>query len=108
MNSGILANPRPGAYFDYRPAPDDLVARAQRLAEVCARYDVPLKHVAIRFPLAHPVVVSVAAGVRTIDHFDDYPRAYDASIPAALWDELRAEGLIDPAAPVPADGPLTW
>ena len=59
---------------------------------------------AIRFPLGHPSVVSVAAGVRTIDHFDDYPRAFDTPIPAALWEELRAEGLIDPSAPVPAEG----
>jgi D-threo-aldose 1-dehydrogenase len=108
MNSGILANPRPGAYFDYRPAPDHRVLRAQRLAEVCARHGVPLKHAAIRFPLAHPAVVSVAAGVRTTDHFDDYPAAYAASIPGALWEELRAEGLIDPAAPIPAEGALAW
>jgi D-threo-aldose 1-dehydrogenase len=108
MNSGILANPRPGAYFDYRTAPDQLVTRAQRLAEVCSRHDVPLKTAAIRFPLGHPAVVAVAAGVRTIEHFDDYPRAFDTAIPAALWEELRAEGLIDPAAPVPAEGILDW
>ena len=104
MNSGILANPRPGAYFDYREAPLHLVERAQRIAAVCERHDVPIKAAAIRFPLGHPSVVSVAAGVRTIDHFEDYPRALETRIPAALWEELRAEGLIDPAAPLPADG----
>ena len=108
MNSGILADPRPGAYFNYQPASDELVARAQRIAAVCARHGVSVKTAAIRFPLAHPVVVAVAAGVRTIDHFEDYPRAFDTPIPAALWEELRHEGLIDPAAPVPAEGPLAW
>jgi D-threo-aldose 1-dehydrogenase len=108
MNSGIMADPRPGAYFDYRPAPDELVARAQRIAAVCARHGVSTKSAAIRFPLAHPAVVSVAAGVRTIDHLDDYPRALETSIPAAFWEELRHEGLIDPTAPVPAEGPLAW
>jgi D-threo-aldose 1-dehydrogenase len=108
MNSGILANPRRGAFFDYRTAPDELVARAQRLAEVCARHDVPLKTAAIRFPLGHPAVVAVAAGVRTIEHFEDYPRAFDTAIPAALWEELRAEGLVDAGAPVPMEGRLAW
>ena len=76
------------------------MARAQRIAEICSRHDVSVKDAAIRFPLAHPMVVAIAAGVRTIDHLDDYPRAFDTSIPAALWEELRHEGLIDAAAPV--------
>src|SRR5262249_23453463 len=37
FNSGLLADPRPGATFNYGPAPDELIARAQRLAAVCAR-----------------------------------------------------------------------
>jgi D-threo-aldose 1-dehydrogenase len=69
---------------------------------------VSVKTAAIRLPLAHPVVAAVAAGVRTVDHFDDYPRALEASVPAALWDELRHEGLIPSEAPVPAEGPLAW
>jgi D-threo-aldose 1-dehydrogenase len=103
MNSGILADPRPGARYDYRTAAPALVERAARIGEVCARHGVPLRAAAIRFPLGHPAVASVAAGVRTTAHFDDYPRALATIIPAALWDELRAEGLIDPAAPTPAE-----
>jgi D-threo-aldose 1-dehydrogenase len=41
------------------------------------------------------------AGVRTVAHLDEYPAAMARSIPGALWDELRAEGLIRPDAPVP-------
>src|SRR5207245_619725 len=40
-NSGILADPRPGAMFDYSPAPPKLVERAQRIDAVCRRHDVP-------------------------------------------------------------------
>ena len=101
MNTGILADPRPGSRFDYGPARADLVARAQRLAAVCARYDVPLRAAAIQFPLAHPAVVSLVAGVRTIAHLDDYPAMMTLPIPTELWAELRAEGLIAPDAPVP-------
>jgi D-threo-aldose 1-dehydrogenase len=103
MNSGVLADPRPGSRFDYRPATDDVVERARRLGEVCARHDVPLRAAAIQFPLAHPAVRSLIAGVRRIDHLDEYPELMRRPIPADLWAELRAEGLIPPEAPVPTE-----
>jgi D-threo-aldose 1-dehydrogenase len=102
MNTGILADPRPGSRFDYGPARADLVAKAQRLAAICARYAVPLRAAAIQFPLAHPAVASLVAGVRSIAHLDDYPAMMALPIPADLWTELRAEGLIAREAPVPA------
>ena len=43
MNSGILADPRPGGRFNYQPRPPAIVDRAQRLAAVCARHGVPLQ-----------------------------------------------------------------
>ncbi len=101
MNSGILADPRPGSRFDYAPAPPDIVTRAQRLAEVCARFGVPLRAAAMQFPLAHPAIVSLVAGVRTPAHLDDYPAMLAHPIPSELWAELRAERLIAPEAPVP-------
>jgi D-threo-aldose 1-dehydrogenase len=101
MNTGLLAGPRPGARFDYGTAPPALVERARRLGTVCARHDVSLRDAAIQFPLAHPAIVSLVAGVRTVAHLDEYPAAMARSIPGALWDELRAEGLIRPDAPVP-------
>jgi D-threo-aldose 1-dehydrogenase len=102
MNSGVLADPRPGSRFDYAPASDEILERARRLGEVCARHDVPLRAAAMQFPLAHPAVVSLVAGVRTPSHLDDYPAMLGRAIPASLWDELRAEGLIAADAPVPA------
>jgi D-threo-aldose 1-dehydrogenase len=101
MNSGVLADPRSGSRFDYKPAPDAVVERARRLAAVCERHDVPLRAAAIQFPLAHPAVRSLIAGVRRIDHLDEYPELMRRPIPADLWAELRAEGLIPEEAPVP-------
>ena len=101
MNSGILANPGEGATFDYSPAASTLIERAQRLAAVCERHGVDLKVAAIQFPLGHPSVASVTSGVRTIEHFDDYPRALQLDVPDQLWDELREEGLIAAGAPTP-------
>lgn len=104
MNSGILADPRPGSRFNYVPAREDLLERAQRLAAVCARHEVPLKAAAIQFPLAHPAVVSLVAGVRRVDHLEEYPALFGLPIPAALWAELRAERLLPPDAPTPDRG----
>jgi D-threo-aldose 1-dehydrogenase len=101
MNSGVLADPRPGSRFDYATAPAPILDRARRLAEVCARHDVALKAAAVQFPLGHPAVVSVIAGVRSIEHLDEYQDLLRTPIPVALWDDLRAEALIPADAPTP-------
>jgi D-threo-aldose 1-dehydrogenase len=102
MNSGVLADPKPGATFNYAPAPPAVIDRARRIGEACARHDVPLRAAAMQFPMAHPAVASLVAGVRTAAHLDEYPALLAHSIPTHLWSELRSEGLIDPDAPVPA------
>jgi D-threo-aldose 1-dehydrogenase len=101
MNSGILASPGQGARFNYKPAPPDVIERARAIAAVCDRHGVPLKAAAIQFPLAHPAVASVVAGVGRISHLDDYPAAMRTAIPAELWADLRSEGLLAADAPVP-------
>ncbi len=65
-----------------------------RLAATCERHGVPLKAAAIQFPLAHPAVAGLVAGVRKIGHLEEYPELMRHEIPVALWDDLRAEGLI--------------
>ncbi len=103
MNSGILAAPAPGAWFNYRPASREMVERARRLAAICDRHGVALKAAAIQFPLAHPAVKSVVAGVARVDHLDEYPVFMRQAIPADLWAALRSEGLLAPDAPVPTE-----
>jgi D-threo-aldose 1-dehydrogenase len=103
MNSGVLVDPRPGSTFNYAPAAPAILGRAARIAAICARHGVPLRAAAIQFPLAHPAVRSVIAGVRRIEHLDEYPELMRQSIPGDLWAELRSEGLIAADAPVPDD-----
>lgn len=107
LNSGILADPRPGSRFGYVPAEQARLDRAQRLREVCGRYGVSLKAAAVQFVLAHPAVASVLAGVRNAEQLDEYPRMMREDIPGELWDELKAERLVWADAPTPsaADGP---
>jgi D-threo-aldose 1-dehydrogenase len=101
MNSGILAKPGSGATYNYAPADEAVIARAAALEESCERHRVSLRAAAIQFVLAHPAVTSVVAGVRTIEHLDDYPELMQQRIPPELWAELRERGLIAPDAPVP-------
>ena len=101
MNSGVLADPRPGSRFNYQPAAPGVVERARRLAAICDRHAVPLRAAAIQFPLAHPAVRSLIAGVRRVEHLDEYPELMRRPLPADLWAELRAEDLIPAEAPVP-------
>jgi D-threo-aldose 1-dehydrogenase len=101
-NSGILASGAvPGAKFWYAEAPPDIMARVQRLEAVCARHGVTLQAAATQFPLAHPALASVVVGCRSAAEVEQAAAAATACIPSALWDELKAEGLLDPAAPVP-------
>jgi D-threo-aldose 1-dehydrogenase len=101
MNSGVLADPRPGARFDYGPAAPDVIERARRIGASCARHGVPLRAAAMQFPMAHPAVASLVAGVRSVAHLDEYPAFLAHPIPADLWGDLRDEGLIANDAPVP-------
>lgn len=54
FNSGLLTAPRPGATYDYAPAPQPVLDRALRLLEVSERHGVPLRAAALRFPSAIP------------------------------------------------------
>ncbi|MGW0885747.1 aldo/keto reductase [Streptomyces sp. NPDC002671] len=104
FNSGLLADPRPGATFDYAAAPPELVDRALKMQQVCERHDVPLRVVAVRFALWHPAVASVLVGARSAGEIIDAAEQLDTPIPTALWDDLRDSGQLPADAPVPEGG----
>lgn len=95
FNSGLLADPRPGATYDYRAAPPALLERALRIKAVAERHGVPLRAAAIAYPLRHPAVASVLVGTRSADEVQDAADMYSRTVPDALWDDLRAEGLLE-------------
>lgn len=101
-NSGLLADPSPGTHYNYLPAPQPLIERAVALRAVCARHGVPLKAAAIQFPAAHPAVAAVLTGARRDTELTENIALFDLPIPAELWPDLRAEGLLDERAPVPS------
>ncbi|USQ79157.1 aldo/keto reductase [Ornithinimicrobium faecis] len=102
-NSGLLARPLPGARFNYEEATPELVARAQSLAEVCARHGVPLMAAAIQFPLHNPAITTVLTGVRSVAEIEQNVEMFEVDIPEDLWAEIRAEGLVHERAILPTD-----
>jgi D-threo-aldose 1-dehydrogenase len=88
FNSGLLAAPAVGATYDYEVASDALIARAQDLAALCARFGVPLRAAAARFPLRHPAVASVLIGARSVAEITDALELRATDIPAELWTAL--------------------
>ena len=109
FNSGILADPRPGARYDHRPADRRRLERARRIAAACERHGVPLKAAALQFPFGHPAVAAVVVGAANVAEIEEDAALLRTPIPAALWAELRATGLVRSDAPIPApptvDGP---
>jgi D-threo-aldose 1-dehydrogenase len=102
-NSGILANPTPGATFDYKTADAMRIERAQRLDTLCRQHGTELKAAAIRFSLAHPAVSGIVLGARSAREVEENVAMAHLDVPATLWEGVRREQLIDRLAPVPGD-----
>jgi D-threo-aldose 1-dehydrogenase len=101
FHSGLLAEPNPGATFDYGATPADVLDRTLRIQQICGDHGVPLRAAAVRFPLGHPAVASVLVGVRTADQARDAAALLTRPIPEALWSALREVGLLPADASEP-------
>ena len=88
FNSGVLADPTPGAHFDYAPARPEVLARAQAIARTCADFGVPVTAAAIQFPFRHTAVTTVLVGSRSAAEVVANVAAFNTPIPDELWDAL--------------------
>ena len=106
FNSGLLARRAPpdAVRYDYVGAPQALVLRARRMAQICERHGTSLPAAALAFPLAHPAVVSVCVGARSPEQIERNVGLHRSGVPAAVWSDLKEQGLLRSDAPVPADG----
>ncbi len=101
--SGILVTgSHSGATYGYAAAPEEIKAKVRAIEAVCAAHGVALPAAALQFPLAHPAVASIIPGAARPQEVIENLASLVAAIPAAFWSDLKTEGLIDPAAPVPA------
>ena len=89
FNSGVLARPRAGSWYDYGPASDGTLARAAAVDSVCQRYGVTLRAAAVSFPLTNPSVTSVIVGMAAPAEVDENLAALRTPVPDDLWLELQ-------------------
>lgn len=96
FNGDVLARPRAGAHFDYRPAADEVIDRARAIGEVCTRHGVELAAAALHFPLRHPAVHALVVGARTPGEVREDLSFFAQPVPDALYDELAELELLRP------------
>jgi D-threo-aldose 1-dehydrogenase len=103
FNSGLMSQPRPapGATFNYAPADQTLVDKVNKVADVCESHGVTLPTAALAFPLFHPAVAGIAVGCRTPEEVRTNAALARTEVPAALWTDLKAAGLLRPDAVTP-------
>ena len=101
-NSGILATGAiDGAKYNYLPAPPEILKKVSKIEKVCAAHGVALPVAAIHFCLGHPAVSSVVLGAVKPDEVQRNIQAISQPVPAGLWSDLKAEGLLPEDVPVP-------
>lgn len=94
FNSGLLADPKPGATYNYAAAPDELLHKALRMKEIARRHGITLRAAALAFCMTHPAVTSVLVGARSAAEVHDCVDQFATPVPAAFWQELRETGLL--------------
>ncbi|MHC3467518.1 aldo/keto reductase [Streptomyces sp. 7R007] len=91
FNSGLLADPRAGATYNYAAAPPELLQRALRMKEAAERHGITLRAAALAFCASPPAVASVLVGARSAAEVHDCAEQFAAPIPDAFWQELSEE-----------------
>lgn len=99
FNSGLLADPKPGATYNYAAASGELLDRALRMKSVADRHGVTLRAAALAFCVAHPAVAGVLVGTRSAAEVRDCAKQFAVSVPEACWQELRDTGLLPTEEP---------
>ena len=101
-NSGLLASPSgPGNTYNYAPVDGVTRKRARRIYEECAAGQVDVGAAALQFPLGHPAVAGVVAGLRNAAEVMSAVERMETPVPPALWTRLRSADLIDRGAVLP-------
>ncbi|MGH8182292.1 MAG: aldo/keto reductase [Rhodanobacteraceae bacterium] len=105
-NSGLLGNPYgPGDTYDYGAADAGMLERASAIYAICAEQGIDVGAAALQFPLAHPAVTAVVAGMRNVVEVESTISRSSQRLPARIWPRLRGAGIIAPDAPTPDTEP---
>jgi len=99
--SGVLATHEGTGTYGYESAPPAVVEKVGRIRAICERNGVSLGTAALQFPFGHPAVAAVIPGALSAAQVRANAERFAADVPAVLWEELKAEGLLRADAPVP-------
>ncbi|GIF20861.1 D-threo-aldose 1-dehydrogenase [Actinoplanes tereljensis] len=106
FNGGLLAEDRPhrSLLYNYRNSPDAVLELASAIAALCERHGTTLPAAALHFAGGHPVISAVVAGAQGAEQSSrNAALAFGPPPPAALWADLKDNGLLRPDAPTPGD-----
>ena len=104
FNSGLLASgSKSGASFHYKPAPQHILDRVEKIEMICQLHQVSLNAAAIQFVLADPLVKSAVLGSTCESESLSNLSAYRSNIPSQFWADLKNEGLIPNHVPTGLD-----
>jgi D-threo-aldose 1-dehydrogenase len=90
LNSGILANPGPGAHYDYMPASEQMIERALTLKKIFEGHGSDLSQAAMQFPLRNSAVSGILVGCRTRKEVSENIAKFDDPVAQSAWDEFDA------------------
>jgi D-threo-aldose 1-dehydrogenase len=99
-SSGALVG---GPNFEYAPATPAILAKVAQIKAIADRHGVSMKAAGLHFALANPAVAAVIPGASRPGRIAEDSAALAEVVPADFWRELRATGLVNPAAPLPID-----
>ncbi|QDF41450.1 aldo/keto reductase [Bradyrhizobium symbiodeficiens] len=97
-SSGALVG---GPNFEYAPATAAIIAKVAAIKAIADRHRISMKAAGLQFALANPAVAAVIPGASQPSRIAEDRAALEQTIPADFWRELRAAGLVNPAAPLP-------
>lgn len=97
-SSGALVG---GPNFEYAPATPAILDKVARIRALADAHGISMKAAGLQFALANPAVAAVIPGASRPGRIAEDSAALAEVIPAAFWREMRAAGLVNPAAPLP-------
>jgi D-threo-aldose 1-dehydrogenase len=100
--SGLLVAPGESSTYMYGAVPPEMAEKSSRMQAICERHGASLAAAALQFSLAHPSVAAVIPGAKTPGEAIENQRYLNDTVPHAVWESFKADGLLDPLAPTPS------
>lgn len=103
LNAGFISgSPRYNYGRKNYEIPPEAIAKRAKLQAVADRHGVDLRTAALQFSAAADVAVALVVGARSDKQILEDWNSLQAKIPAAFWEELKSQGLVEAGAALPA------